>query len=214
MHYHTTQSGYSLVEVLVSISVLLIATVGPMAIATQGLKSSQFALEQNTAYFLAQEGIEAMFAIRNHYALEDIDDGLDPGDDDSSWDWVIANGVLLNNNAAPCPSSARLNADGKSCDLGVEFNGGPENQVTLHNCNGNNDVNCRIYRDESDDRAIYSHQSSGGVETPFSRIITITRESNDSIKVESKVIWESGVFNSQRDVSATTYLFDSNFEPS
>lgn len=214
MRIEIIKTGYSLVEVLVSISILLIATVGPMAIATQGLKSSQFALEQNTAYFLAQEGIEAIFAIRNNYALVDIHDGLGTGDPDTSWDWVVGSGVLLNSSAGPCmPGQYRLNTDGKSCSVGVVFNGGSHNDVSLVNCNRNNVGNCRIYYNERDNRAVYSHDS-GGEETPFTRVVTITRESDYSVKVESKVTWDSNVFQGERSVTETTYLFDSNFESS
>lgn len=209
MKFNSTQKGYSLVEVLVSISVLLIATVGPMAIATQGLKSSQFALEQNTAYFLAQEGIEAVFAIRNNYALADIDNGLGTSDD-ISWDWVIENGELLNKNDDPCHPGFRLNNNGASCDLGVQVNGGAYNQVDLINCNGSRAENCNLKLNQSADRAMYNHDD--GEDTKFSRVVTITRETDYSIKVESKVTWLSNVFKSEQSVVETTYLYDSNFE--
>ena len=218
MLYKKSQSGYSLVEVLVSISILLIATVGPMSIATQGIKSSQFALEQNTAYFLAQEGIEVMFAIRNNLALEDINNDLSSGSN-TSWDWVIKNNGLFNG-GGPCNGDSRvyrLNSDGDSCSIGVHFadtsgNSGhyAKGPVTFLNCNATQS-RCDIYLDEGSDRAVYSHDS-GGDETPFRRIITITRETDYSIKVESKVTWDSNVFSTKQSVSETTYLFDSNFE--
>ena len=70
MKYLTTKErGYSLVEVLVAISVLLIALVGPMTIAQSGLKRSAQSKDNTMAVFLAQEGIEAVVKIREEDAL-------------------------------------------------------------------------------------------------------------------------------------------------
>jgi prepilin-type N-terminal cleavage/methylation domain-containing protein len=52
------QSGFSLVETLVAISLLLIMIVGPMAISAKTAKSTSFASEQVQAFFLAQEGLD------------------------------------------------------------------------------------------------------------------------------------------------------------
>lgn len=66
---HNQRRGYSLVEVLVAISVLLIALVGPITIAYSGLKRANFAKEQTMAVFLAQEGAEAVVKLREDRAL-------------------------------------------------------------------------------------------------------------------------------------------------
>ncbi len=101
MFTHTSQqhtSGYSLVEVLVAISVLLIATVGPMTIASRGLQSAQFAREQATAVFLAQEGIEAIVAERNGSILAAIQNG----DLSESWDWHTSGSISRCFSGAGC----------------------------------------------------------------------------------------------------------------
>ena len=56
------QKGFSLVETLVAISILLIVIVGPMTISMSTAKSSSFASEQVQAFFLAQEGLEFPFS--------------------------------------------------------------------------------------------------------------------------------------------------------
>ena len=55
---NSKQSGFSLIETLVSISILLIVIVGPMSISNNSAKGSSFSNEQVTAFFLAQEGAE------------------------------------------------------------------------------------------------------------------------------------------------------------
>ena len=202
----SSQKGFSLVEALVAIAVLLITLVGPMTIAAQGIKSSQFALEQNTSFFLAQEGIEAIFSIRNDYALQDVDDGLDTagGDPDTSWNWI---GVL---NAGPCS----ISANGDSCSFGTDFrNFDPGGNLTSSECTSNTDPDCRLNIDASASAAPYKYTHAPGDVSPFYRVITVTLESVDSVKVESSVTWKSHAFGGDdRTVTLTTYLFDIPYE--
>jgi len=51
-------SGFTLIETLVAISILAIAIVGPLSIANKGLFSSLFARDQITAYYLTQDAME------------------------------------------------------------------------------------------------------------------------------------------------------------
>lgn len=57
--------GFTLIETLVAISLLSVAIVAPMTLVSQSLKSAYYARDQVTAYNLAQEGIEAVRAIRD-----------------------------------------------------------------------------------------------------------------------------------------------------
>ncbi len=72
MRYHLSKpnSGYSLVEVLVAITVLLVALIGPLTIAHSGLKRSIQSKDNTQAVFLAQEGIEAIVKLREDAALK------------------------------------------------------------------------------------------------------------------------------------------------
>ena len=69
LHRHGSQQGFSLVETLVAITVLLVAIVGPMTIAARGLQSAFYAREQVIAFSLAQEGLELIRALRDENAL-------------------------------------------------------------------------------------------------------------------------------------------------
>ena len=77
-----TEKGYSLVEVLIAVSILMLAIVGPLTIAAKSLQSAQYARQQTTAFFLAQEGITAVNTFRNWYALQAYIGSTDP------WDWA------------------------------------------------------------------------------------------------------------------------------
>jgi len=60
-----TSSGFTLIESMVAISILLIAITGPLVMATQGLRSSRFAKNQIIAFYLAQDTIEYVRSIRD-----------------------------------------------------------------------------------------------------------------------------------------------------
>lgn len=68
-HTLSDKRGYSLVEVLVAITVLMIALVGPLTIAHSGLKRSYSSKEQTMSLFLAQEATEAVVKLREDGAL-------------------------------------------------------------------------------------------------------------------------------------------------
>ncbi len=61
--------GFTLIETLVAISVLLLSLAGPLAIASNALQSAHYARDEVTAYYLAQEGIEYVRAIRDQNYL-------------------------------------------------------------------------------------------------------------------------------------------------
>jgi len=65
-----TQAGFSLIEALVAIAVLLLAIIGPFTIATKGLISANYARDQVTAFYLAQEATEIVRSKRDNNALE------------------------------------------------------------------------------------------------------------------------------------------------
>ncbi len=57
--------GFTLIETLVAVSLLVIAIVAPMSLVSQSLTSAYYARDQVAAYSLAQEGIEAVRAVRD-----------------------------------------------------------------------------------------------------------------------------------------------------
>lgn len=62
--------GFTLVETLVAISVLTVAIVAPMTLASQSLTAAYYARDQVTAFNLAQEGLEAVRALRDGQVLQ------------------------------------------------------------------------------------------------------------------------------------------------
>ena len=53
-----TKSGFTLIETLVAISILLVSIAGPLTIASKGLSAAVYAKDQITAIYLTQEAVE------------------------------------------------------------------------------------------------------------------------------------------------------------
>ncbi len=61
--------GFTLVETMVAVTILVVGTLGPLVIAAQGVASGGYAKDQIIAYYLAQEGVEYIRSIRDGNAL-------------------------------------------------------------------------------------------------------------------------------------------------
>lgn len=65
----TSSRGFTLVETLVAVMLLSVAVVAPMSLASRSLGSAYYARDQITAFYLAQEAIEALRSIRDSQIL-------------------------------------------------------------------------------------------------------------------------------------------------
>lgn len=64
------KGGFTILETLVAIAILILAITAPLAIIAQALRSSYYARDQVTAYYLAQEAIEFLRNRRDNVGLE------------------------------------------------------------------------------------------------------------------------------------------------
>ncbi len=67
--------GFTLIETLVAVSLMVIAIVAPMSLVSQALTTAYYARDQVAAYSLAQEGIEAVRAVRDGNILSNATQG-------------------------------------------------------------------------------------------------------------------------------------------
>lgn len=176
----TTTAGYSFVEVLVSIAVLLVAIVAPMTIAADGTQNATLARERVVATFLAQEAVESVYYHRNSAALAHLEN-----DSNDTWDWVnseIPNRCRRNNNREPC----RI-----------------ENLTTKEYGVCNTAAQCRVYVNGS-----AYNQSSSGDATPYTRRIFFAEPASGELEVEVRVTWQSRATGAEEEVELVTYIQD------
>jgi Tfp pilus assembly protein PilV len=62
--------GFTLIETMVAISLLTVAIIAPMSLTMQSLASAYYARDQVTAFYLAQEAIEAVRSVRDGNVLQ------------------------------------------------------------------------------------------------------------------------------------------------
>src|SRR3989344_7138561 len=56
--------GFSLIETIVAISIMILAIIGPMTTAQKGFTSAEYSKDQMKAYYLAEEALEYVHYIR------------------------------------------------------------------------------------------------------------------------------------------------------
>ena len=192
MYKKNPQSGFSLVETLVSITILLIVITGPMAISSNAAKSSSFSAEQVTAFFLAQEGAEIVQKVRDDLIIESFNPP--PGTE-----WADFTDDSLNAVFDWC-------YEGDGC--GVEMNTDAAGTVDdAKDCNGA--LDCKLYYDSGDERARYTHESAGNASTPYTRVIYMEETvAGVEVKVTSRVYWQTGSQRQVQEVEVVTYLFN------
>ncbi len=70
-HIHNTQ-GFSLIETLFAIAILMIALVGPMTLAWSSLSAANDARNEVTATYLAQESLEYVRNVRDQAVVQSL----------------------------------------------------------------------------------------------------------------------------------------------
>ena len=179
--FNTKTDGFTLVETLVAISILMLVIIGPMTVVQKSMQNAYFANEQVTATFLAQQGIEAVRQLRDDEALNSWDD---TGSSDTS-EWTQT-----------------LNfCTGVSGGCGLS---GAGNEKVLQNCSGIN--GCKVYLNEYTGE--YTDNSGTNVDTPFTRKIVVDPV-GDMVRVTTEVTWmNANISAGQRSVKLQTYLYD------
>lgn len=175
--------GYSLVEVMVAITILMLSIVGPMVIAAKSYQSAQYARQQTTAFFLAQEGITAANTLRNNGGVDAYTDAsVDP------WDW--SSDAALD----PCFEADGCNIDFRDATL-------LDNIVDCTTADA-----CTLLFDAEASRAAFQHVS--GTPSPYTRVITFELVSAEEVLVTSRVSWNAQLLGGSQEIVLSTSLFN------
>jgi Tfp pilus assembly protein PilV len=186
------QSGFSLVETLVAITLLLLVIVGPMTIVSSSARSTSFSSEQVTAFFLAQEGAELMQKARDDMQLANYGQ--------TGWANFTDTGsggayrlCYVNINSAGCGVTIRTDGTGTLT--------APANCTTLSNCN--------LYLNTSGNiRSRFTHTATNATITPYTRRIFLQNVNANEVKVVSRVTWKNGGIKAEQQVEVETRLFN------
>jgi prepilin-type N-terminal cleavage/methylation domain-containing protein len=189
-----SQSGFSLVETLVAITILLLVIVGPMSISSSAARSTSYSSEQVVAFFLAQEGAELAQKARDDLQLEYFENPtLTP--------WADFMGTTASDPYGRCFQAAGCGLQLIDGDSNGELDS-PED------CGSNS---CRLYINDAGGRARYTYDPSNAISTPYSRVVTMNATAataNREVEVVSRVSWQTGNQRQIQTVEVKTYLFN------
>lgn len=202
MKYKNSQSGFSLVETLVSITILLIVIIGPMTISSSAAKSTSFSSEQVTAFFLAQEGLELVQKGRDDLFNRHFLSGNTPQYLPDPWGDFTSSG-----------NSGLYHDCYESDGCGLETSGNAAGSlVTPKDCTSDTNQCLLFFNPASGNiRSRYTHTTGvSTVPTPFTRVIKITYDVAHpyEVRVISEVTWRSGNLKQKQTVSVESYLLN------
>ncbi|TSC69053.1 MAG: hypothetical protein G01um101466_214 [Parcubacteria group bacterium Gr01-1014_66] len=200
-HNRNAKQGFTLLELIVSLSIVLTILLGPVALLIRGLQDSRFARNRLRAILLAQEGIELVRVIRENNKICQV-----KGNSSHKWD----NGLNSGHKQIDA-----IQKDSTDCN-------GPLGNLTFQNPRTLGGP-CESTPLRMDAQGRYTYDNAGGtIETPFWRCVEVTQDSTDEadaimhpanpiskedyIRVSSKVGWrERGV---AREIVFSTRLYD------
>ncbi|KKU81658.1 MAG: hypothetical protein UY07_C0012G0017 [Parcubacteria group bacterium GW2011_GWA1_47_8] len=192
--------GFTLIEVLVAITILLIAVVGPISLIGGSLAQIRIARQNAVAVNLAQEGIEAVRQLRDSNMVYFWNGGPCGGNPNTKWR-RCPNDLDPTNNyyivTMSTPSSLVTNIGCSSTSSASCLN----RQIVCQN----NFTKVFVQRNANSP----SCASVSGVKTPFWRRVEIQNVSgggNREIRVTSTVTWKPPG-SAQKTVTITESLF-------
>lgn len=192
-------SGFSLVETLVAITVLLLLIVGPMAISSQTAQSTSFSSEQIQAFLLAQEGIEIVERMRDDYALEFYKTG-----NTNYW-----SGFTDDTTSGPYQDCFLTQNNGRGCGVQIDSDG-----VKVVACGGSTDP-CVVGIDRNaigGDQFVHKDKfGSPPGSTIFTRTVKLTSiaaagDAPAQVHAVVTVSWRTGALREAQEVTLETYL--------
>jgi len=195
-----TTTGFTLVEVLVAITILLLVITGPMQIMTRANNSTAYSSEQVIAFFLAQEGLELAQKGRDDLMLADFRDEFGgPGATDP---WA-----QFRTDFTTC-----LNVTG--CGLAWNMDTTPDSIAAPLNCATPDScrLNVREAGTTNRDRYTYASVSPGITPSKYTRTIRMERVTGGAggrdrgMTVTSTVTWRTGSLIAGQQVELSTYL--------
>lgn len=165
--------GFTLLETLIAITVLLLSVVGPMTVASKGLASALYAKDEITAFYLGQEAVEYIRNARDtNYLIDCYGSDTSLCNDKTVW----LSGLNECTGASGC-----------YVDVVKPFRTGSGNSFNtdaIETCSSDGCPTLLF------DGTLYGYDT--GNPSKYTRKINISTVSADEIKIEVSVSWYGG----------------------
>ena len=191
-----TGAGFTLVEVLVSLSIFSIAITGVITVASRGGLTVNIVKNKITATYLADEGLELMRALRDKKVMTGP---MPPGTPSGNWAPLYLTMIPYCPATSPCDIDIRNPAGGVTLAFPqdtavvpcpVVATGCPlyyDNRATSGSSPAPLDIRTYGYYVDNYDNSFGTLAPS-----PFSRKLTMTQLTPDEVQVSSTVTWNEG----------------------
>lgn len=173
--------GFTLIETLVAIFILLISTTAPLSFAQSGLRASFLARDQIVAFYLSQEAIETIKNVRDNNSMS------------------VAPNLKVWNDFDVCTAPAI--GSFTTCNLDVLAGGV---SFTVNGCS--NTTGCPPMYYNSDTKR-FTTTSRGNSKSKYTRTIYTTKLNDHEVQILVEVKWDSNFFGEKRIV-AQENIFD------
>lgn len=173
----TTTRGFTLVETLVAISILMISLAGPLVIVGNGIKASAYARDQITAFYLAQDAVEALRFLRDNNRIQIVNGNSD--------NWYTFTEVLTS-----CQTSEGT-PEGSESWCTIDTIGIYENSDNIDFIKPKDDP---LYDNDFlsvHSSGYYRQGNVGGTLTPFKRYFTYRSIGTNEVEIIVKIDWTS-----------------------
>lgn len=180
--------GFTIMETLIAISLLLLAVTGPMVFAQNALRAAFNSRDQVTAFYLAQDAIELVKNVRDNNFLSGKTGYAD------SNKWLDGLDVCGTESGGCTVDTSDALGDFKICSNGTE-----------PGCLGSES-------DASQDVHLKVENSiiglSGDEESIFSRVVYIDNDTPDEAKITVRVRWKSHENVGAREITVVEYMYN------
>jgi prepilin-type N-terminal cleavage/methylation domain-containing protein len=189
------EKGFTLVETLIAISILMIAIASPINLAQKALSSAVLSRDQMTASFLAQDGLEAVKNLRDQIAISD----------NGNTNWLSLFNKCICTSALQCnlnnlPGAIYCNIDTTLSNLG-------DSSSIIGSADNNSSINPLKIEINNNVFTKYDLLGSGSA-SKFSRYINIMPTGNaDEAVVQVRVSWPSGAGVQKIDIKDFIYNY-------
>lgn len=195
-------SGFTLIEALVAISILMVAVTSPMMIAQKSLSTAFLTKDQMTASFLVQDAIEAVKNIRDEIAIKH-----DPAN--TTEDWLSGLNDCICNNADRICDFDKPNA--YYCNIDTTATNWFPTDPSLNPILANYNPSVNPLKIESDSNGFIKYDLTGTVPSKFSRKINIMKQTinskEDEAVINIRVSWDSAFGVQNIDVKNFIYNY-------
>jgi len=165
-------SGFTLVETLVAISIFAFSLMALMVVLGKGIADTDYAKAKNTSAYLAQEGIEYVRNMRDTFAIYDSS----PAQGWTDFSAKLTAGGCFGANGCYINADAIFNTPEPTP---------PATNIVFTSCGS---TCTQLLYDASSGKYNYLSGTSSG----FSRKIKVSQVSADQIRISSTVYWVQG----------------------